>query len=239
MRRLITGMIFPWFFPLSYMVCAPVAILGVMITGRQDFAHRIGRFWSGLVLGACGIEVKTKFLGPKSFDGPVIFACNHASQMDILVLYRALPVTFRFLVKKELFNVPLLGLAMKKAGYIPIDRKNSRAAVKSIKKAADRLKKGASIVIFPEGTRSKDGRLQSFKEGGFMLAIKSGCPVVPVAIRGSHKVLPKGAFIARPGRIDVTVGKPISVVTRDKRLTRSEISSMVYQELLAMLAGKE
>ncbi len=239
MRRLLTAIIFPWFFPLSYIVCAPIAILGVTISGKQDFAHKMGRFWSGLVLAACGIKVETDFIGPKDFDSPVIFACNHASQMDILVLYRALPVPFRFLVKKELFRVPLLGFAMKKAGYIPIDRKNSRAAVKSIKKAADSLRKGASIVIFPEGTRSKDGKLQNFKEGGFMLAVKSGCPVVPVAIKNSHKVLPKGAFIARPGKIDVIVGKPISIKMKDRRLTRSEIASLTHQQLLSMLEGLE
>jgi len=222
------------------MICAPIAIVGVVISGNQDFAYTMGRFWSGLVLKVCGIKVKTRFLGPKTFNGPVIFACNHASQMDILVLYRALPVPFRFLVKKELFKVPLLGYAMTKAGYIPIDRKNSRAAVKSIKEAAERLRKGASIVIFPEGTRSRDGRLQRFKEGGFMLAVKSGCPVVPVAIKGSHKVLPKGAFIARPGLIEVTVGTPIEVISKnDKKLSRSEISSLAHRQLLAMLEGSE
>ncbi len=237
MRRFLTALIFPWFFPLSYIVCAPIAIAGVMLTGNQDFAHRVGRFWSGLVLSACGIRVKTRFLGPKNFDRPVIFACNHASQMDILVLYRALPVPFRFLVKKELFKVPLLGFAMKKAGYIPIDRKNSRAAIKSIKRAAERLRKGASIVIFPEGTRSVDGRLQPFKEGGFMLAVKSGCQVVPVAIKGSHEVLPKGAFIARLGTIFVTVGRPIDVQLEDRKLSRSEITRLVHQELFHMLEG--
>ncbi len=239
MRRLLTAIIFPWFFPLSYMVCGTIAIFGVMLSGRQDFAHTMGRLWSWIVLAACGIKVRVRFLGASSFDGPVIFACNHASQMDILVLYRALPVPFKFLVKKELFKVPLLGLAMKKAGYIPIDRKNSRAAVKSIKKAAERLRQGDSIVIFPEGTRSVDGRLQPFKEGGFMLAVKAGCPVVPVAIKGSHEVLPKGAFIARPGTIDVTVGKAVEVRIGDKRLSRNEITQVVHGQLLAMLEGHE
>ncbi|NPA95671.1 MAG: 1-acyl-sn-glycerol-3-phosphate acyltransferase [Thermodesulfobacteria bacterium] len=237
MRRLVTALIFPWFFPLSYMVCAPIAIAGVMLTGRQDFAHKMGKFWSALVFAACGIKVKTRMLAPEAIRPPVVFACNHASQMDILALYIALPVEFRFLVKKELFKVPLLGFAMKKAGYIPIDRKNSRAAVKSIKEAAERLKRGASIVIFPEGTRSPDGRLQEFKEGGFMLAIKSGCPVVPVAIKGSHKVLPKGAFIARPGTIEVTVGRPIEVESEGKRLSRSEIASVTHEVISKMLEG--
>ncbi len=237
MRRLLTALIFPWFFPLSYMICAPIAIAGVILSGRQSFAHTMGRFWSGLVLGACGIKVKTKMVGQEPISPPVVFACNHASQMDILALYRALPVEFRFLVKKELFKVPLLGFAMKKAGYIPIDRKNSRAAVKSIKDAAERLKQGASIVIFPEGTRSVDGRLQEFKEGGFMLAIKSGCPVVPVAIKGSHKVLPKGALIARPGLIEVSVGSPIPVQSEDGRLSRSEIAKITHEKISQMLEG--
>ncbi len=235
MRRILTAFIFPWFFPLSYVICAPIAIIGVMISGNQDFAYKMGRIWSKMVLTVCGIKVETRSKARENIQPPVVFACNHASQMDILALYIALPVPFRFLVKKELFKVPLLGYAMKKAGYIPIDRKNSRAAVKSMKEAAQRLKRGASIVIFPEGTRSVDGRLQPFKEGGFMLAVRSGCPVVPVAIKGSHDVMPKGALLARPGRIVVNVGEPILVEEDGKKLSRSEISNRAHLQLLRML----
>ena len=235
MKRILTALIFPWFFPLSFMFCAPFAIFLVTLTGNQSLAHRVARFWATLVLFSAGVRLKVKSDNEFIRDCPVIFASNHASQMDIPILYKALPVEFRFLVKKELFKVPLLGFAMKKAGYIPIDRKDGRAAVKSMKEAAQRLKKGASIVIFPEGTRSVDGNLQPFKEGGFMLAIKSQRPVVPVAIKGSHDILPKGAILARPGEVKVKVGKPIYCSSKEGKLSRSEISRITHERIKRML----
>ena len=240
MRKIITALIFPWFFPLSFMLCAPIAIIGASISGNRTFAHKVARIWSSMVLIACGIKVKVKCQDTSFIkEVPVIFACNHASQMDIPILYKALPVEFRFLVKKELFKVPLLGYAMKKAGYIPIDRKNSRAAIKSMKKAAERLKTGASIVIFPEGTRSVDGRLQPFKEGGFMLAVKSERPVVPIAIKGSHKILKKGSFIAHPGVVEVEIGPVIKVTKDEKKLSRSELSLLAYEKIKKMLESNQ
>ncbi len=235
MKRILVALIFPWFFPLSFIFCAPIAIFLVTVTGNQSLAHKIARLWATLVLFSAGVSLKVR--GDISFtkDCPVIFASNHASQMDIPILYKALPVEFRFLVKKELFKVPLLGFAMRKAGYIPIDRKNSRAAVKSMKEAAQRLKKGASIVIFPEGTRSVDGNLQPFKEGGFMLAIKSQRPVVPVAIKGSHNILPKGKIFARPGEVKVQIGKPIYCDSKDGKLNRSEITKITHEHIKKML----
>ena len=235
MKRILTALIFPWFFPLSFIFCAPIAIFLVTVTGNRSLAHKIARLWATLVLFSAGVRLRVNSDDSFMGDCPVIFASNHASQMDIPLLYKALPVEFRFLVKKELFKVPLLGFAMKKAGYIPIDRKNSRAAVKSMKEAAQRLKNGASIVIFPEGTRSVDGNLQPFKEGGFMLAIKSQRPVVPVAIKGSHEILPKGKIFARPGEVEVQIGKPIYCSSKGGRLSRSEIAKTTHERIEEML----
>jgi len=235
-RRLITAVIFPFLLPLSFVLLSPVAIIASLATGSGAPSYRVARFWVSLVLPCLGIRVKVKYLHPVPTDRPVVFASNHASQMDILALYKALPVEFRFIVKKELFNIPLLGLAMRTAGYISIDRSGGRAAVSSIKMAARQLKEGASIVIFPEGTRSPDGRLRDFKEGGFMLAIKSGCPVVPVAIRGSSKVLKKGSLIAHPGTIEVILGKPIGGLdNREKKLSRKEITRLAHEQVAQML----
>jgi 1-acyl-sn-glycerol-3-phosphate acyltransferase len=127
-------------------------------------------------------------------------------------------VDFKFLLKQELMRIPLFGFAMKRAGYIGIERNEPRKAVKSMQKAAERIRNGASVLIFPEGTRSVDGGLQEFKRGGFKLALKSGCAVVPVIIKGSMHILPKGRFRINRGRFSLTVGKPIPVVdysTRD------------------------
>jgi len=235
MRKLITALTFPVVLPLSFMVCSPFAIVASLITGSGTPSHKVARVWASIVLFAAGIRVKTRIKQDPSGHTPVIFACNHSSLMDIPILYKALPVEFRFIVKKELFKIPLLGLAMKTAGYIPIDRAKGRAALKSMKEAARRIREGASIVIFPEGTRTLDGRLQGFKEGGFMLAVNSGCPVVPVAIRGSFNILKKGSMIASPGEVEVIIGTPIEVVYGDKRRDRKEITRLAHEQVRQML----
>ncbi len=238
MRRFITAVTFPVVLPLSFMLCSPFAIVASLITGSGTPSHRVARFWASIVLAAAGVRVRTRILEDPPGDRPVIFACNHASLMDIPILYKALPVEFRFLVKKELFRIPLLGFAMKTAGYIPIDRSGGRAAVRSMKEAAARIREGASIVVFPEGTRTLDGHLQEFKEGGFMLAVKSGCPVVPVAIRGSFSILKKGDFIARPGEVEVIIGKAIQVAGSGAA-GRKEITRLAHERLEDLLDNNQ
>jgi len=148
-------------------------------------------------------------------------------------------VEFRFVVKQELFKIPVLGFSMRAAGYIPIDRSGGKRAVKSLIEAARRIREGASIVIFPEGTRSRDGRLQEFKTGAFMLALKSGCPIVPVAIKGTHEILPKGSLKAQPGQVEVLIGRPIEIDSGGKRLTREEAARLTHDQVEAMLAGRQ
>ena len=236
MRKFITALTFPIVLPLSFILCSPFAIAASLVTGSGRPSHRVARFWASIVLAAAGVRVKTRIIEEPPRERPVIFACNHGSLMDIPILYKALPVEFRFLVKKELFKIPLLGFAMKTAGYVPIDRSGGRAAVRSMKEAAARIREGASIVVFPEGTRTLDGKLQQFKEGGFMLAVKSGCPVVPVAIRGSYNILRKGSFIAKPGDVEVIVGSPMEM-SRD--IDRKEITRLAYEQVKHLLNGTQ
>jgi 1-acyl-sn-glycerol-3-phosphate acyltransferase len=146
-------------------------------------------------------------------QGPYIFAANHQSQFDIFALLAAVPAPFSWLAKEELFRIPLLGSAMKGAGYIPINRTDRRAAFASLDEAAARVRGGTSIVIFPEGTRSLDGRLKTFKKGGFFLAIKSRQPVVPVSISGSFRVLAKRSFRVHRGTIRVHFSAPVGTDT--------------------------
>ena len=234
MRKFITAVTFPIILPLSFMICSPFAIAASLITRSGTPSHRVARIWASIVLAAAGVRVKIRILQELSKDSPVIFVCNHASLMDIPILYKALPVEFRFIVKKELFKIPLLGFAMKTAGYIPIDRSHGRAALRSMKEAARRIKEGASILVFPEGARTLDGRLHEFKEGGFMLAVKSGCPVVPVAIKGSYGILKKGSFIASPGEVEVIVGIPIEI-SGSSGMDRKEITRLAHEQVEHML----
>jgi 1-acyl-sn-glycerol-3-phosphate acyltransferase len=136
---------------------------------------------------------------------------NHQSSLDIFALLAHLPVDFKFIMKQELMRIPLLGAAMKKAHYIAIKRDEPRKAVEGMNTAIERIKNGASVVIFPEGTRSPDGRLQPFKRGGFNLALKSGCDIVPISINGSHRITPKGSLKINRGSFDLTIGEPISI----------------------------
>jgi 1-acyl-sn-glycerol-3-phosphate acyltransferase len=221
---------------LSFALLAPAAILLALITGSGDPAHNVGRLWAKIVLWIS--RVKVDVTGQEHIPGgfPVVFASNHASQLDIPVVYQALPVQFRFLVKKELFRIPLFGSAMRRSGYIPIDRTRGKAALQSLREAADRIREGTSVVVFPEGTRSPDGRLRAFKVGGMMLAIKAQCAVIPVAISGSHKRLPKGSLRIRPGRIHVSIGRPVPTVGEDGPRSKDEVTAEVWETISSMLA---
>ena len=238
MRRFITAIIFPLIFPLSFLFFGPFAVVAARIKGSGTVAHTVAQAWANTVFVLLGIKIRAAGLENVPTDRPVIFACNHASQMDILALYLALPVEFRFVVKEELFRIPVLGMAMRAAGYVPINRSGGKAAIKSLREAARRIREGASVVIFPEGTRSPDGRLAGFKPGGFLLASKSGCPIVPVAIKGSHMILPKGSAICRPGTISVTTGKPILTVRDGKPVKRDELMKETWQAVNAMLTDE-
>ena len=221
---------------LAFIFFSPIAIITGIITGSENPVHRIGRFWARIALRASRIKVIVRGREHIPRGEPAVFACNHASQSDILVLYQALPIQFRFLVKKELFKIPLLGTAMRWAGYIPVDRlARGKAALRSLQKAVEKIKNGTSIVIFPEGTRSPDGRLRPFKIGGMLVAAKAGCPIVPVAISGSHRVFPKGNLKIYPGQIKVVIGPSIHTEGPEGTLSRNMLAKEVWKAIFSML----
>lgn len=194
----------------------------------------LAAWWAGSICKASGVEVAVSGTEELEPEKPYIFAANHQSQFDILVLQGFLGIDFRWLAKKELFRVPVWGPAMRRAGYIPIDRSHGRQAIKSLDEAAQKIAAGTSVVIFPEGTRSKDGRLQDFKAGAMVLAIKSGVPIVPVAIIGTHEILPKGKLLMSPGKVQIRIGRPIATKNcsaRDKH-DLARISQKAVAELL-------
>jgi 1-acyl-sn-glycerol-3-phosphate acyltransferase len=205
---------------ISTVTMGVAAIAVVMLTRRSDWAHLIAGAWAKVNLGAAGTSVSVRGLGNLQSDTSYIYAANHQSWFDIFAILGKLPVQFRWLAKAELFRIPILGQAMKATGYIPIDRDNRHKAFESLNFAARRVKEGDSIFIFPEGTRSLDGTLQDFKKGGFILAIHSQHPMVPVSITGTHRILPKrGEWQITPGSIRITVGQPIptaGITTRNR-----------------------
>jgi 1-acyl-sn-glycerol-3-phosphate acyltransferase len=162
--------------------------------------------------------------------GPYIFMSNHQGYYDVFTLLSRLPYQFKWLVKKELFSVPILGWMMAAVGYIRIDRGGTRDTVGAMNEAAQRIRDGMSVVIFPEGSRSPDGSIQPFKKGGFTLAIKSKVPIAPVAISGSRDIMPKDKLTAASGEIQILVGPPIeteSCALKDRELLMKKVRETI------------
>lgn len=157
---------------------------------------------------------------------------NHQSLFDIPVLYAALPVPYGMLAKKNLFSVPFFGLAMRALGCVPIDRSRRQDGYVAIAKAAMLVRGGNSIVVFPEGSRSFDGKLQSLKKGPFHLAQMAEVPILPVGIRGTHAVLPRGAAFVKPGPVSVEIGAPVVVAKGAEG--REEARRQIHDELLRL-----
>lgn len=156
-----------------------------------------------------------------------VYMSNHQSHLDIPMLYATLPSpTIRMLGKKELFRIPLWGRGLRAAEFIEVDRSNHAKAVKSIEHAARLIRDGVSIYLAPEGTRSKDGRINPLKKGGFHLAKDTNTPIVPVAIKGTIDILPRGTRVMNTGkRVDLTIGAPIDVAGRDLPSVMAEVEA--------------
>jgi len=223
--------------PLATFFTSLLAILYLVVFGGSARkAQILPRTWAKIILAASGVKVQVEGLENIERNRPYIFAANHSSQFDIFALQGCVDFDFRWLAKKELFQVPLFGRAMQLAGYISIDRSHGREALKSLKEAAERIAAGTSVILFPEGTRSLDGRLHEFKSGGMVLAIKSGVPVVPVGISGTHAILPKGRLLAKPGRVIIRVGSPVEtkgVAASQKH----ELAARIQGEVARLIGG--
>jgi 1-acyl-sn-glycerol-3-phosphate acyltransferase len=196
-------------------VTLPATIMTILIGLFDRYGKRvygIARLWTWMVLTVGGVSLKVKGASKIDPKRQYIFMVNHQSNIDIPVLIRSLaPFQLRWIAKKELLWVPLFGWAMWASKHITVNRSNRSDALSSIKKAKERMQSGISVVVFPEGTRSTDGKLNPFKRGGFLLAVKTQTPIVPVTINGSGLILPKGDWRIRRGEVEVTVGGPISV----------------------------
>ncbi|TMA33560.1 MAG: 1-acyl-sn-glycerol-3-phosphate acyltransferase [Deltaproteobacteria bacterium] len=187
-------------------------------------AYRLCRLWARINVLICGVRVRTRRLAPLDPKAPYVFMSNHRSQLDVLAVIVALAeFQLRWVAKVELTRVPVFGWALRRTGHIIIDRSNTTQAVRSLRAAELRMRDGISVMIFPEGTRSTPGEtLLRFKKGGFMTALGTGVPIVPMAVLHSDKVLPRGAWRVTPGEIEVVVGRPIPVagVERDELIRR-------------------
>ncbi len=163
-----------------------IAIIVSFFSRTGNSVHIIARIWSKSILFVSGIKGEVQGLANIDPSRSYIYMSNHRSNFDIPVLLGCLPIQFRWLAKAELFKIPIFGRAMLGAGYVRIDRSNRESAFKSIDEVAAKMKNGVSVMIFPEGTRSEDGNLRPFKKGGFIMAVDSGVPIVPVILQGTR-----------------------------------------------------
>ncbi len=171
--------------------------------------HFFARLWARGILAAAGVTVRAVGTENIAGDGAKILVSNHQGYFDIFALFAAVPLRFGWVAKKELYRIPVFSLAMKRFGNVLIDRSNREAARRSLAAAAEQIRRGQSILIFAEGTRSVDGSVQPFKKGCYYLARAAGAPVVPVSISGSFHIMPKKSFRPRPGEIHLVIGRPI------------------------------
>lgn len=194
-------------FSVVYVILAilliPVIVICFLIRWPQPLfplskgAVRLGQFLLGMRLDVSGLENIDK-------KASYVFMCNHLSAIDGPLLFMLIPQSIRVILKKESFRIPIIGQAMRLVSFVPVDRKGLKGGKKSIDQAIRMIKeKGYSFMIFPEGTRSLDGKLQAFKRGGFFLALNSRVPVAPVTIQGTFELMPKGSFFIKKGRVRV------------------------------------
>jgi 1-acyl-sn-glycerol-3-phosphate acyltransferase len=210
-------------------VMGSISLASSLIDSRGRLQHGCARTWARMILWTSRIRVRVTGLENIKPDTPYVLCANHQSHMDTPIMLAALPVQFRFTPKKQLFRYPFLGWHLRRSGHVPIDRENPHAAVKSLRDAADTIRRGTPVLIFPEGGTSIDGAIRPFKGGGFMLAGKAEAQVVPVTIRGSRAVLVPKTYHVRGGNVEVIVGRPID----STGMTTADLANRVRDEVLS------
>jgi 1-acyl-sn-glycerol-3-phosphate acyltransferase len=193
------------------------AIFAALVPPRGDWFLRFARGWARSVLAVAGISIHVLHREKAERGKSVVVVANHESFCDILVLLATLPMQVRFLAKRSVFRVPVLGWSIAAAGFVPVDRGDRARGAATVEAALRRLRGGRSLVIFPEETRTRDGELLPFKRGAAHLALKSGLPLLPIGIAGTFRILPRGTWEIRPGPVLVSVGNPIDVAGRSLR----------------------
>jgi len=217
---------------LSTIFWGVIAIVTSFFTRTGNPVHIVASMWARGILFVSRIKVTVNGLANIDPTQSYVYMSNHQSNFDIPVLLAFLPVQFRWLAKAELFKIPIFGRAMRGAGYVKIDRFNQEAAFESINEAARKMKNGVSVMIFPEGTRSLDGNLRSFKKGGFIMAVDAGVPIVPVVIKGTWPIMDKSSLRINTGEVSLNIETPIATTdyTRENKDDLIQFVRVVIRE---------
>jgi 1-acyl-sn-glycerol-3-phosphate acyltransferase len=219
------------------LLIGPPFLIYALITGNTDALYACGRTGARMAVWLAGIKLEFSGMEKIPKDRSVLFMPNHQSLADGPAIFGILPPVLA-IAKKEFFTVPVLGRAMILRGFIPLDRKNRERSIQAVDEAAVSLRAGRSFLAFPEGTRSPDGRLQPFKKGVFMMAIKAEAPIVPISISGSRKIMRKNEWTMHPGVIRITFHESVPTVgctTAD----RAKLMERVRQAILSGLTEDE
>jgi 1-acyl-sn-glycerol-3-phosphate acyltransferase len=188
--------------------CSLLAIMLIFDRGKYSYPF-MARTWAGMVVFLTGVKVEISGLD-KIPKGPAVYMANHQSYFDVISMGAFVPVAPRYVAKRVLTYIPVFGQILYLTGHIIIDRDDPRQAFGALDRAAEKIKRGTSIYVFPEGTRSKDHKLGQFKKGGFVLAIKAGVPIVPISVTGTQSMMPKGKFsFKRPKLVRIAISDPV------------------------------
>ena len=217
-------------FPISF-VLSVLAFVCIPFDKKGDFFRWCPWTWSKCILWTYGINVIVQGLENIDRRQPYVFVSNHASMFDIPTVLVALNGNVNMVFKKELTRIPVWGWALRFGPFIMIDRSNPRDALASIERAAQTIRSGQSVILFPEGTRTYDGSLQPFKRGAFTLAAKSRVPVVPMTINYTYGIMPKGSFHVKKADISVVLEKPIPTIGLETKTDEMELSEQVRKAI--------
>jgi 1-acyl-sn-glycerol-3-phosphate acyltransferase len=230
----------------SVLITDPLIVLATILYGSASLLasffdpdrrkqNAIERAWARALLFVSGVKVHVEGLEKIKPDGSYIFVSNHLSYMDTPVVLANIPVRFRFLAKKGLFQIPFLGWHLGRAGHIRVPRGDARAAVKTMYLAAQIVREqGISLLVFPEGGRSHDGNLRPFKEGAALLGVQSGVPLVPMCLKGTREILPFGSGNIRRGSVTMRIGDPIPTSEASPR-DRLRITEELRHRIVSLL----
>jgi 1-acyl-sn-glycerol-3-phosphate acyltransferase len=207
------------------------------VSGNTDSLYAVGLFCVRLVLRLGGIRLEVRGQEKIPRGQAAVFMANHQSNIDPPAVFASLPPVL-VLAKHEVFRIPVLGPAMRLRGFIPVDRRDRARAIECVEQASEALRAGKSFLVFPEGTRSPDGRLQPLKKGGFIMALNAGAPIVPVSLSGGRHIMRKGEMAIRPGPVRITFHDPVR--TLDRRMEdRNQVMEEVREALLSGLTDEE
>jgi len=219
-------------------ICSMMVVIGAVagVKYRKGGLYdRAARYWGSWLAELNGVGMRAEGLARLDAEKSYVYIANHVSFADMWVLCALLPDSMRFVAKKELFDIPLFGHALKAARHIRIDRTNLQAAFSAYEEAGKAIQDGISAIVFAEGTRSRNGRLQPFKKGPFVLAIASKAEIVPVWLEGTYEALPPGGRYVRPGMVTLRFGTPVPTAGLDYD-DRGELTDKVRAQMIA-LAG--